>query len=124
MSFDFYNTIREVTGNDYYSFLQQYLTYPRVPTFVYSVSKPLFSNKLRVRYTLEANLYDVEVPVVIGDDKNPTYISARNGKVKEVCISGVSLADFKVLSDYSLVETRIEKSELTVTKPPPPKKKK
>jgi aminopeptidase N len=60
-SFDFYNTIREVTGKDYYSFLQQYLTYPRIPTFVYSVNKPFLSNKLRVRYTLEANIYDIEV---------------------------------------------------------------
>ncbi len=118
VTFDFYNTIREVTGKDYYSFLQQYLTYPRVPTFVYSVSRPFLSNKLRVRYTLEANLYDVQIPVVIGDDKNPVHLSARNGKVQEICISGVSLKDFKVLTDFSLVETRKETKELTVTPPP------
>lgn len=125
VTFDFYNTIREVTGKDYYSFLQQYLTYPRIPTFVYSIRKPFLSNKLRVRYTLEANVYDVEVPAVVGSASKPIYLNAKNGKVQEVLISGVSAADFKVLTELSLLDVRLETKELVVTKPPKvPKAKK
>ncbi len=118
-SFAFYNTIREVTGKDYYSFLHQYTIYPHIPTLVYSVTKPFLSNKLRVRYSIESNVYDLQVPVIVGTEKNQTRLTAKNNKVQEVCISGISEQDFKILTDYSLIDVRKEAKELEL--PPPPK---
>jgi aminopeptidase N len=103
----------------------QYLTYPRIPTFVYSVKKPfLLFGKTRVRYTWEANQWDFNMPFKIGNPEKYTRIEPNSRFVRETVLSGEAAKNFKLATELFYVETREEQKELKVTKIPKPKKPK
>ena len=69
---DFFATFRAVTGKDYYAPCVQYLDHPRIPVFVYSIVKK--GGKLCLRYTYEANAYNFDLPISVGNATAPTRI--------------------------------------------------
>jgi aminopeptidase N len=102
---------------------QQYLTYPRIPTLVYSIKRPFFwFGGARVRYTWEANVWDFDMPCKIGNPEAYTTIQPNSRFVREQVLSAKAAKNFKIATEQFYIETREEKKELTVTKLAKPKK--
>jgi aminopeptidase N len=127
-TYNFKDAVVEGTKLPYSSvekMVTQYLTYPRIPTFVYSIKKPFFLfGKTRVRYTWESNQWDFDMPFKIGNPEKYTTIKPNSRFVRETILSPDDAKNFKLATELFYVETREEKKEMTVTKPPKPTKPK
>ena len=118
-TYDFAVALQQATGRDWSRVMEQYLTYPRIPTLVYSVKKPFLSNSVRIRYKYEANIWNFDMPIGLGFPNSFTRVNANNRTVQELCIKGIKPEDVQIDRTHFLVAVRREEKELKL--PPPPK---
>lgn len=102
VSADFYNFVNEFTGKDYTPFLDQYLKYPKIPTFQYYLEKK--GKNLIVNYRLESDV-ELSMPIRFGNPDD--YLKLEVGpEWQEVSIKKLAEDDFKVAKELYLVKSK------------------
>lgn len=100
-SSDFFDFIAAETGRNYLPFFQQYLLYPELPEFHYSLKKK--GKKYILKYKWETDVKDFNMPLGVQINGREIMIEPT-GNWQKVTIDITKKGAFKVLSDLFLID--------------------
>ncbi len=103
VSSDFFRFVNEKTGKNYDAFFKQYLYYPSIPDFVYSLKKKGSRYLLKYKWETDVDGFDMPVAVKIGKEK---VMLTPTCKWQKALIKPGQKSDFKVLEDLFLIKGR------------------
>jgi aminopeptidase N len=97
----FFDLVEAETGTDFMPFFQQYLLYPELPKFLYSLKKK--KGKFILKYQWDADIKNFNMPIGV-EVKGKKIMLKPTTKKQKVVIEMEEKSDFKVLIDLFFIE--------------------
>lgn len=100
---DFIDYVNICTGWNYSSFFEQYLEYPRIPTFIYEIAEK--GNTVQLRYKWDADVTGFNMPLMVGAKGNYTRIFPTTNW-QEIKLDGLSKDQFRVPKELFYIKSK------------------
>jgi aminopeptidase N len=97
----FFDLVEAETGTDFMPFFQQYLLYPELPKFLYSLKKK--KGKFILKYQWDADIKNFNMPIGVEVKGKKMMLKPTTKKQKGI-IEMKKESDFKILTDLFFIE--------------------
>ena len=99
----FVDYVNTCTGRDFSTFFEQYLEYPKIPTFVYELNET--KKGLRLRYKWEADATGFDMPLLVGKGE-PYQMIYPTTQWQEMIFEDMKANAFKVPTDLFYIKVK------------------